>query len=457
MVFDLAESLYKSESGKEYTLKIKEGLIFHDKQPISIDDVIFTIQKIQDPLIKSPLQNRWEGIELEKIDQFTVKFKLLQPFSDFDKNLSIGILPKHIWENVTNDEFIFINYNTKPIGSGPYAVNKIRYKKSGISKSYILEKTKKGGAYISNIKLLFYENENDLVDAYRNGEINTAYGLTANQDNRNLFDNKFSTTDKLPRVFGMFFNQNNQPLLKDKNIRKLINLSINRDQIVDSVFAGYAYPINSPLGHRLELNKNEIPSLVTSIEKSGWSKNKDGIFEKIIDKKTQELLINISTPNVAELLLVADEIKIQLEQNGIKINIRPFDQGDLHQNIIRPRDYEILLFGYLIEKDTDLYAFWHSSQKADPGLNIALYSNSTVDRELEKLRKDKTLANLSIVEKNIVSDVPAVFIYSPAFTYLLPEKVKGEEIFAIEKQDRFTNIKNWYIYTRNVWNIFIKK
>ena len=57
----------------------------------------------------------------------------------------------------------------------------------------------------------------------------------------------------------------------------------------------------------------------------------------------------------------------------------------------------------------------------------------------------------------INKDIPAVFIYSPAYTYLLPKKIKGENISITEKQDRFLDIRNWYIQTRSIWNIFLKK
>jgi len=203
-VFKLAESLTVSDDRKTYTLTLKDNLYFHDGKPITIDDVIFTIEKIQDPLIKSPLQNKWEGITIEKENSRTAHFKLLQEYSDFENNLFLGILPKHIWEDIKPDEFIFSLYNSNPMGSGDYRVENIHIEKSGIPSSYVLKKTKESNTYISEIKLVFYKNESELINAYRKGNIDAAYGLSANQETRDLFDNKYGTTGKLPRVFGLF-------------------------------------------------------------------------------------------------------------------------------------------------------------------------------------------------------------------------------------------------------------
>lgn len=453
--YDLAKSLDVSDDKKKYTLTLKDNLYFHDGTKITIDDVIFTIEKIQDPIVKSPLETKWEGIKMEKINNNQVVFILNQPYSDFIENLSIGILPKHIWSNIKSEEFLLSIYNNKPIGSGNYKLKKIKYRETGIPQYYILEKTKYSNTYISNIKLIFYENEADLAKAFRKGEVQAAYGLSANQSNRDLFNSNSELTGKLPRVFGLFFNQNKQSILKNKNIRGLINTAINRDDLINTVFQGYAYPITSATGENIK-NKQDIDFYIKNLEKEGWKKNKEGFYIKKDNHDQKILSLNISTVNTQELMDVASYIKETLSKYGIQIKVRTFNEGDLHQKVIRTRDYEILLFGYMIEKETDLYAFWHSSQKNDPGLNISLYTNSKVDKELEKLRQDKKTADLSKIDNEISADIPAVFLYSPAYTYLLPKKIKGVgNMLIINKQDRFSNIDKWYIYTRRIWNMFI--
>ncbi|MFA6273443.1 MAG: hypothetical protein WC673_03075 [Candidatus Paceibacterota bacterium] len=136
-----------------------------------------------------------------------------------------------------------------------------------------------------------------------------------------------------------------------------------------------------------------------------------------------------------------------------------FEPGELNQTVIRPRKYDALLFGEIIGRDPDLFAFWHSSQRNDPGLNVALYANIKADKFLEEARtiadQGARLEKLVAFSEEIKKDIPAIFLYSPDFMYVLPEKIKG---FAFGRltipSDRFANINQWYVETDKVWGFF---
>lgn len=454
----LAKKIVQGKNKKEYILELKNDIYFQDETKITSDDVLFTVEKIQDPQIKSPLYNKWTGIDAEKIDAQNIKFTLNQEYADFPSNLHIGVLPKHLWREVPAEEFIFNSYNIRPIGSGPYTVEKISYSKEGIPRSYTLKPSKKSTAFIQHIKLSFFENEQKLIEAFKAGKIEAVYGITANQKNKELFETESSITEKLPRIFALFYNQQKNIALKNKNIRNYIDAALDREELINKVFAGYAYPIESPLGKDLEekYSQEKLISARTLIEKDGWVKEND-IYTKVIQGKKQALSFTLSIPNTSDLMLLATEIKEELWKEGVEIQIHPFEPSTLEQKVIRPRDYDILLFGYILEKKSDLFAFWHSSQSNDPGLNISLYSNKKVDTLLEELRNKKNPETLQKIELEIKKDIPASFIYSPAFTYILPKKIKGvNKLNLVEKDDRFSTIENWYVRTRKLWKIFIK-
>ena len=150
------------------------------------------------------------------------------------------------------------------------------------------------------------------------------------------------------------------------------------------------------------------------------------------------------------------------EDLGARVEIKAFDTINLNQNVIRAREYEALLFGEIIGRDLDLFAFWHSSQRNDPGLNIALYANIDADSLLEDARiinnKDVREKKYIAFTEEIKKDIPAVFIYSPDFLYILPKKIKGFEAQKIIiPSERFLNIHNWFIETEKVWKIFYKQ
>lgn len=109
---DLAEEVSVSSDRLTYTVQIRDNARFHDGTPVTADDVIFTISKITNPSIKSPKRGNWDGVTIERIDERTVTFRLKRAYTPFIYNLTLGILPKHIWKNVSDDEFSFSQFNT---------------------------------------------------------------------------------------------------------------------------------------------------------------------------------------------------------------------------------------------------------------------------------------------------------------------------------------------------------
>ena len=138
------------------------------------------------------------------------------------------------------------------------------------------------------------------------------------------------------------------------------------------------------------------------------------------------------------------------------------EPGDLNQDIIRPRKYDALLFGEIIGRDLDFFPFWHSSQRNDPGLNIALYTNITVDKLLETARTTldvgERIKKYEEFEKTINNDAPAIFIYAPEFIYVASPKIHNLSLGNVTiPSERFLDIHHWYIETERVWKIFAKE
>lgn len=454
----LAEDVSQSPDGTSYTLKLRPDLVFHDNEPVLADDVLFTIQKIQDPLIKSPLAQKWLGISATQIDNYTIEFQLDEPFSDFIYNLEIGILPKHIWENVSAQEFIFSTWNTQAIGSGSYEIKDIDYNENGVPRRYELKRAH-NDAYINTIKIIFFENEEKLFKAFKSGDVNVVYGSFPEKATEFNTRNSHIYSQQLPRVFGIFFNQEKSQILAETAVRDAINDAIDIKRIQEELFHGYAVPIEDAIGTTRETTVQNLDTIQSNLDKAGWTKNSNGIRTKTIAGQERELTFSMSTLNFPEMLAVADYIQEDLAEVGINLEIQSFDQGDLNQGVIRPRNYEALLFGYEVQKFTDLFAFWHSSQINDPGLNISLFKNSSVDRSLEQLRAETTdYESVLEITETINETSPAVFLYSPSFTYITEKKLKTDNTLLHLKQahDRFAMIDQWYKRTRHVWTGFIK-
>ena len=479
LIPDLAEKYDISKDGLTYTFTLKDKISFQDGKPITADDVVFTINKIKDPVTKSPKKVNWDGVSVEKLDEKTIKFTLKQPYASFLENTTIGILPQHLWTSGTNTPMELNELNTNPVGSGPYQLKKASRESSGLINSYSLVAFNKfalGKPYIKDIIFNFYSNENDLTSALSSGNVEQVSSITPENAGTLKEKNYKIVSSVLPRVFGLFFNQNQNQIFTDKKIVQAMDLAIDKDKIVREVLLGYGVVIDDPippnmiayqkLGEEQSSSAQENKAQAEEIlAKDGWKKGADGFLEKTTTvkkkKTTQKFEFSISTGNSPELAKTAELIKEDLSSLGIKVDVKTFETGNLNQSVIRPRDYDALLFGQIINHESDLFAFWHSSQRKDPGLNIAMYTNAKVDKLLEDASTltDETARIKKYVEfeNEIKKDMPAIFLYSPNFIYVVSKDLKGISIDHITSaSDRFSNLYSWYLKTDNIWKIFTK-
>lgn len=477
IVKDLAESYEISKDGLTYTFKIRSDATFHDDEPVTADDILFTIQKSQDNVIKSPKRAVWDGVQVEKVGEKEIRFILKQPYSPFLENTTLGILPKHIWGTIDSEQFIFSRFNIEPIGSGPYKIKNIKSDSAGVSEYYMLEPFKNyslGKPFISEIETRFYSNEEELNKAYDKGSITSMNTISSLKADELKKDGERVETYPLPRVFAVFLNQNQAQIFTHKEVRQALDMAIDKEYIVKEVLNNYGEIAETPIppgsikfktsglikNISFPGEKDKVNAASDILEKNGWKLNKDtNIRTKKIGKKTESLEFTLSTSNIPELKNTALLIQDMLAKTGIKVNLQFFETTNLNQDIIRPRKYDALLFGEIIGRDMDLFAFWHSSQRNDPGLNIASYTNIKTDKILETIRKmsnekEKYEKYMEFIEE-IKKDTPAIFLYSPDFIYTVPKNLKGFELGIVTTPaERFLDVNGWYINTQKVWNIF---
>ncbi|MEK7140273.1 MAG: ABC transporter substrate-binding protein [Patescibacteria group bacterium] len=473
---DLAEKYEVSENGLSYTFTLRDKIYFHDGKPVTAEDIVFTINKVKDPVIKSPRGGNWDGINVEKIDDKTVVFNLKKPYASFLENATFGIMPRHLWENSPIE---LNDANTNSIGSGPYMIKKVNKQSSGTINYYELTAFNKfslGRPYIKNIIFRFYPNEENLISALLDKEVEQISSITP-VNAESLKERKYRVeSSTMPRIFGLFFNQSQNQLFIDKTIVRAIDQAIDKDRIINEVLFGYGVAIDDPMPpNMIEYQRLKEKSNITRLEilekvksdlaKDGWKIGEGGFLEKTFTenkKKVVKILeFSISTSNAPELAKSATLIQEDLATIGMKVEVKTFDVGNLNQSVIRPRKYDALLFGQVINNEGDLFAFWHSSQRKDPGLNVAMYTNTKVDKILEDafvtINQIERVKKYAQFEDEIKKDMPAVFLYSPNFIYVVSKEVQGLSIgHIISPAARFANSYLWYINTDNVWKIFSK-
>ena len=449
----LAQSYIVSPDGKTYQFTLRKNLKFSDGSPITADDVVFTVQKAQDAALKSPQHGNWVGVQATALDPHTVQFTLSAPYAQFIYDTTLGILPAHLWRNITDAEFPFSNLETNPVGEGPFVVGNILRDSQGDITHYELKANSNyslGRPYLDSYQFTFYEDQSSLQTAFLKHQIDSAYGVTG----KNTLKAPYS------HIFAVFFGQNANNALTKVTTRQALSLAIDRNDLVQNMLGGFATPLSGPVppGGGIETspgNKySDVQTAQSLLKKSGWIYATSTASWK--DSKGNQLSVTLKTSNVPELKILAQKIQADWQKIGVQTSIQVYEPGDLTQNVINPRSFQALLFGMVVGKGDDLYDFWSSKERSAPGLNITGYNNPTVDSLLTKFRSenDPFARNKELAQINdlIAADYPAAFVESPDFLYSVPTDLKGVILPQITApSDRFATVATWYRRTVSVW------
>jgi ABC-type transport system substrate-binding protein len=545
------------EDGKIFEVSLRDNLLWDDGSPLTTDDVIFTIKTIQSSDYQSPLRPIWLGVEIEKISDKTIRFSLKNPSASFVENLTLKIIPKHIWQDIPYQNFHLAVYNLQPVGSGPFKVKEVKKDEAGFIKSVILARNPNyfsDPPKIQEITFRFFDKEEDLIKSLKNKEIN-GFSLTSVKNYDSLKNNGFSEKHiSLPRYFAVFFNPEKSKTLSEIAVREALNYGTNKKEVLEKVFAGQGKTVDSPILPEIfgfsspsTIYEFNIEKAKEMLNNSGFIETAEGKREKIVRKEAnfsfkselktgsqgkeveelqkclakdpdvypegeitgffgnstkkavtkfqekyakeileptglkegtgmvgkatrdklnelcakpvEEILpLNFSLITVDQPILieVANILKEQWKNLGVELEIKKFDISTLERDIIKKRDYDMLLFGEVLGSIPDPFPFWHSSQKKDPGLNLALYENKNVDKILEEARQilDPAIRAQKYEEFQnlLIEDAPVVFLCNPDYIYFVSNEVKGVEVKKIvDPSKRFSNIENWYIFTKRVW------
>ncbi len=463
-VNDLTFSYDVSDDQKIYTFKLKENLKWHDGEELNADDVVFTIKAVQNADYASPMSRSFSNVTVEKIDNLTIRFSLKEPFSAFLNILTVGIIPEHIWMNVSPFAAKLSEYNLRPIGSGPYKFKSFVRERSGTIRSYSLETNEHyfdKKPYIENITFRFYSNLEEGVGALNRNEVDglSFFSKSYEEKGGRKKDIKYYSLN-LPQYTAIFFNLQRSETIQDKSLRQALAYATNKEKILAEILGNEGLVARGPIpvgfiGYHPEIKKYGFSAQTAeeNLDKLGWKREDGDNFRK---KSDILLEVTLVAPDIKEYINVAEMVKENWEAVGVKTNLQVEPASQIVQTVIKPRAYDILIYGEIISAGMDLYPFWHSSQAEDPGLNLSGYKNREADGYLEKARASKDRGEK---EKNLISfqdvlaeDMPAIFLYHPIYTYPVAQKIKGITIQRINTpSDRFTNMSNWYIKEKLGW------
>jgi peptide/nickel transport system substrate-binding protein len=423
---DLAER-FEKVGEQDYIFYLRKDVFWHDGERFSSDDVVYTVRQATDPDLDTKIADNFKDVEVEKIDEFTIKFRLKESFSPFPYATTVGIIPKHISLR-----------RYKPVGTGAFEVKEITKEEIKLYNKEL------------NLVFRFYPSFKDAKIALKLGEIHALGGYSPQGIEKiSNFGGKMIYRQVLPRRQAIAFFNTREVHVKNKKLRQALAYAVDKKQlaaiaggresvvstnqltlgnwVVDSV---ERYPMN------MKLAKDLLREVGYKFEKGSWK------------KKKEVLKLKVTTAVDSELNSIANFLKLSWEKIGIDVEVESVDIDTLRKKTIPNRNYQVLVNFQEIPIDPDQYVLWHTTQVRRT--NITGIRSPKLDKLLEDTRKVESRRVRSnkyrLFTKLLLDEAPAMFLYYPEYIWVVSNKVEGINMSEFESPvDRFNSYMEWRI------------
>ncbi|HEX5395179.1 MAG TPA: peptide ABC transporter substrate-binding protein [Candidatus Saccharimonadales bacterium] len=463
LVGDMASDYRIDKTQKRYIVHLRKNIVWHDGKPFTADDVLYTYHTIQNLRAQSALYASWRDITVSSLDEHTVIFDLPNALSSFPHALTNGIVPKHLLQNIPPEQLRSAAFNTKPIGTGPFSWRSVEVSGSVSSANSdrrqrialaAFNKYWHGKPKLDGFNLLTFTDENKLVEAFKEKQINAISGLESLPAALEGDSSVQAYVTPLTSVVMAFMN-NSRPALNNVNVRKALvsgvdvkkslTLTPYATKRVEEPFLkgqiGYDHgmaelPYNTELANKL-------------LDGEGYKRGPDGM--RLKDGKP--LAFNLSSQNTENYSITAKYLQKEWAKLGVKVTVNYYEGEELQGSIIGNHDYDILLYGISLGVDPDMFPYWDSSQaniNSQGHLNLSEYKSSVADQALQagRTRADEKLRAIKYKEflKAWRKDAPALALYQPNFLYISRGAVYnyGSKEFN-SAADRYNSVDQWMI------------
>lgn len=451
---DLATDMNIDPTQKVYTVTIRDNAKWHDGQPVTAQDIVFTVNLIKDPVVHSPLRVNWLDVSVQKVDSKTVQFTLPAVYAAFPHALTFPIVPEHLLKDVPASAVRESNYSLSPVGSGPFTFRRLQ-EADTVSKQRVVhlqanQDYYKGAPKISRFELHAYTDEADLIKAMNAGELSGASDISVT----GAKEVKARQTKVTPLLedSGVYLILNTQgPLLRDVAVRRALQLATDVTAIQKELGGGVTSLAGPLLANQVTgtdvpvVPATDIAKAAQTLDAAGWKlagsdRVKDG----------QKLEVTITTTKKKEYEAVLSDIKTQWRKIGVSVTTNLIDTtsnsaSSFDQNILQSRNFDVLLYELAIGADPDVYAYWYSSSR----YNFSGYANTFADTSLVSARSrlEPELRNAKYKQfiKQWFDDAPAIALYQPAIQYVSTNDVNTVQpgLSLVSNADRYADVQYW--------------
>ena len=463
---DLADSWGASADGTIYNFSIRPNAVWHDGQPVTSDDVLFTIEMIKSAgsLFPQDVKDLWSQVEVKRLDDKTFQIKLPEPFAPFLDYATFGVLPKHLLEAVPADQLATAEFNLSPIGSGPYKFDRLLTsggKITGVvlipNPDYFIQPP-----FIEQVVFRYYPNSASAFAAYQQGEVLGVSQLTNDVLEQALMEPTLSVyTSRLPQMGLVFLNNNNPnfPFLGSANVRRALLLGVNRNIIVSHILKGQAVIANGPIlpgswayYDDIETFEYDPDAATALLKEEGYVIPAGG--GDVRAKDGQFLTFTLVHPDDALHTQIAQAIQSDWALIGVRIDLQAVTYDSLVNDFLTTRNYAAALADLNTSRtpDPDPYLFWHQSE-ATGGQNYSQWDNRTASEFIETARTAADFTERARLYRNFqvvfTKDMPSLPLYYPVYSYGVDVQVQGVQVAPMyDVSDRLALITEWYLVTR---------
>lgn len=456
---DLAERWEISGNGTVYAFHLRKGVAWQGEEaaPVTSDDVVFTFRAISDPGFKGDpaLAQLMQGVVVTARDESTVEFQLEQAYAPFLAYLTVGVLPEHLLRELDANSLYNAPFNARPVGTGPYAF-------AGRTGDGVVLKANPtyhfGPPRISTLEFRVYNGESELTEALRRGEIDGALlGPEVPAQDIALLrgDGRFVLHDVQTTSMLMLYVDTRSPLFADRDVRLALARGLNVRSLIDDKAGGRGIEAATGIATgSWAYNEMEVPGFspgaaASALEVAGWQRGRDGIRRK----GDVRFAFTISTSNDPRRVALAEDIARQWRAIGAAVEVQALAEDTYLEEHVLARQFEAALVEIDSGPDPDPYPFWHSTQIAEPGRNLASFSEATMDNVLERARQTTDVERrrelYELFQGYLIAAAPAVPLFTPVLTYAQSAQTRGfEPSVLFTPASRFANVNAWYLRTR---------
>ena len=460
---DLVESWGISKDGTVYNFELRSNLKWHDGEPLTSEDVLFTIGLLQngDPIIPEDLQDFWNDVEVNALSDTAIQFRLPEPFAPFLEYLTFGVLPQHLLGGKSLEEIIDDPFNLQPVGSGPFQLDRLIVENDEITgivlssfQDYYLSKP-----FIEEFVFRYYPDSGSALTAYQEGLVQ-GLGIVPSEILQDVLAEPDLSlhTGRSPQLSMVLLNLNNPkvPFLQEEPVRRALLMAINRQGLIDKYLAGQGIIADSPILPETWAYFDGISRVNYDPEGARRLLKEAGYVlsgeDNLVRQKEDVVLsFELIFPDEEFYYSLAEAIQQDWQAVNFQVNLKPVPYEDLVDVNLENREYDAALvdLNFASSPDPDPYPFWDQAQ-ATGGQNYSQWDNRMASEYIEQGRIATDLTERARLYDNFQvifsEELPSLPLYFPVYNYAIDSRIQGVRVGPLfDTPDRFLTVQDWFL------------